>query len=129
MKTLSLTFALVATLFSSAVFAQDMTLSTVAKNTIAEDARIAPPVAYYTSFQAAVFPRKNGNIAVHVEKGVQEKVTVRIYDSAGKVVNEEKLGKHDRINAEYVTKSLPKGTYTFEVASQSKVYKKEVAIE
>jgi hypothetical protein len=76
-----------------------------------------------------VFPRKNGNIAVHVEKGIQEKVNVKVYDSTGKLISEEKLGKQDLINSEYVTKGLAKGTYTFEVASQSKVYRRDIEIE
>jgi hypothetical protein len=129
MKTLSLTFALVATMFSTAAFAQEVALHKVSEKSIAENERIVPPTAYYTSFQAAVFPRNNGNIAVRVEKGVQEKVTVKVYDSAGKLVSEKKLGKHNMVNAEYVTTTLAKGNYTFEVASPSKVYKKEITIE
>jgi hypothetical protein len=130
MKTLSLTFALVATLFSTAVFAQEtVALNNVSDKTIAADARIVPPAAYYTSFQAAVFPRKNGNIAVHVAKGIQEQVVVKVYDKTGKIISEEKLSKHGMVNSDYVTKGLAKGTYTFEVASQSKVYRKDIDVE
>lgn len=129
MKTLSLTFAIVATLFSTAVFAQEVAMNTISATTIAEEARLTPPAAYYTSFQATVFPRNNGNIAVHVAKGTQEKVTVKVYNSYGKLISEEKLGKHGLINSDYVTKSLAKGMYTFEIASLNKVYKKEVEIK
>lgn len=129
MRTLSLTFAFVATLFSSAVFAQEVAINTIPTTTISEEARITPPVAYYTSFQATVFPRTNGNIAVHVAKGTQEKVTVKVYNSFGKLISEEKLGKHGLINSDYVTKGLAKGIYTFEIASLNKVYKKEVEIK
>jgi hypothetical protein len=129
MKTLSLTFALFAGILTTAAFAQEVAMNKASEHTIAEEARITPPVAYYTSFQAVVFPRNNGNIAVHIEKGKQEKVTVKVYDSRGNQVSEEKLGKHSLINTDYVTEGLPSGTYTFEIASQSKVYKKEVEIK
>ncbi len=129
MKTLAVTIALMATLFSSAAFAQDQLASAKeTTKTIPADAVITPNAAYFSSFQAVVFPRKNGNVAVHVEKSPLEDVKINVYNSRGQLVNEDKLSKHHLYKKQYQMQSLPKGTYTFEIISKSKMYKKEIQL-
>jgi hypothetical protein len=121
-------FASLFSLISISAFAQEVAMNKPANNTIAESEVIVPRPAYYRSFQAVVFPRLNGTVSVNIEKAPHENIMVRVYNHRGQVVHEKKMGKKELVTRNYQLNNLPKGSYTFEVASQSKVYRKEVTL-
>lgn len=131
-KMLSATIAVVITMFAGSAMAQDqLAMNQADSQTIAEDQVIVPSAAYYRSFQAVVFKRLNGTVSVNVEKAAHEKITIKVYDQAGQVINinADNKGKRDLVNHYYDMSGAKKGTYTFEISSPSKVYRKEVTIE
>ncbi|QHT70591.1 T9SS type A sorting domain-containing protein [Rhodocytophaga rosea] len=125
----TLAFASIFTLFGASAFAQEVALNKPDHNTIAESEVIVPRPAYYRSFQAVVFPRLDGSVAVNIEKAPHESILVRVFNNKGQVIHEKKMGKKELLTRNYQLNGMPKGTYTFEVASQNKVYRKEVTLD
>lgn len=125
----TIAFASVFTLFGATAFAQEVAMHKPAAGTIAESEVIVPTPAYYRSFQAVIFTRLDGSVSVNIEKAPHESILVRLYNNRGQVIHEKKMGKKDLVTRNYQLNKLPKGTYTFEVASQSKVYRKEVTLD
>ncbi len=130
MKTLSVILTFVAILYANTLFAQ-ATLASAREtdNTISADERIDPPAAYYRAFQAIVFPRNNGNVAIHIAKTAGEQVTINVYNKQQQLISTQHLSKHTLFKMQYVTKGLAKGNYTFEIASRDKIYRKNLDID
>jgi hypothetical protein len=124
-----LTFATILSsisLFTSAFAQEELAFNKSAENSIQAQQSISPGGSYIHSFQAVIFPRLNGSVSVNVQKGRYETITVHIYNIDGQLLTQDKLSKYNLIAKEY--QGLPKGIYTFKIASYGKVYSKEIVI-
>lgn len=128
-KAFSMAIATVVCVMSSTAFAQEkLAYSKSTKEKPAMETVTVDDAAYYRSFQAVVFKRLNGVVSVNVEKAPHENITISIFDSQGKLLDEANIGKNELVTKYYDLSHMKKGRYTFVVASQRKTFRKELTL-
>lgn len=81
------------------------------------------------AMKAYVFTRKNGQIAISVEKNAGETALLRIISATGEVMYQKKMKHTNQILKQYDLSQLPKGDYTFEISVDRQVYKKQIEVK
>ena len=114
--------------YSTTMFAQE-NRKLANEWTFTNGIELTPSNAYYRAFQVISFHRRNGNIALHIEKSHFEQVKILVYNTKGERIYENKLPNHTLFTKQFDLSAQPKGSYRFEVVSRSKLYTKEITIK
>ncbi len=80
-------------------------------------------------YQSSIHQHKDDLVAVHFIKPSDSKVTISIKDSAGKVLHQETVKKHDQVVKKYLLNKFPKGSYTVTIQNGNEKTVKEIVLD
>ena len=106
---------------NSAVFAN--------KNGKGESGKKKKKVEAKMIYQSSIHQHKDDLVAVHFVKPSDSKVTISIKDSAGKILHQETVKKHDKVVKRYLLNKFPKGNYTVTIQNGSEKTVKEIVLD